>query len=387
MRKLALLFATLTGMASFAGCAVEPESVDTEAIGAVIQPIIGGVAASDYPEAAILNMRTPTGATYACTASLIAPKVVLTAGHCVDGMASFDVLVGTSTQKSTSAETFDWNERGATQVNPNHHDIGLVYLSNPVQLAAYPTLASAALANGASAVNVGRIHNGLTSSTWKATVTLGPGAAVGYPFDYSSKGVIEQGDSGGPVFQLGTHTIVAVNSGAGGGTQVLARVDLLLPWIQQKVAAHGGFAAPGAVDAGAPKPDAGVADSGAKAPDAGPAPAPAPVDAGTPAPTCTKEAEPNDTFAKAIPLGANVCGTFASATDVDNYTFTAPIGTTKLTLTGGAFTVGFVTNGNCLPVLTGQTAVTIAVSGAPKSICLTVVSPKRTLSAYTLVKQ
>ena len=95
----------------------------------------------------------------------------------------------------------------------------------------------------------------------------------------------------------------------------------------------------------------------------------------------------SDPGTRAFPVRSNIERTFASATDVDNYTFTAPIGTTKLTLTGGAFTVGFVTNGNCLPVLTGQTAVTIAVSGAPKSICLTVVSPKRTLSAYTLVKQ
>jgi hypothetical protein len=377
------LFVTLTGMASFAGCASESESVDTEAIGAVIQPIIGGVSASDYPEAAILNMRTATGATYACTASLIAPQVVLTAGHCVDGMASFDVFVGTSTQTSTSAETFDWNERGATLVNPNHHDIGLVYLSKPVQLAAYPTLASAALANGASAVNVGRIHNGLTSSTWKATVTLGPGASVGYPFDYASKGVIEQGDSGGPVFQLGTHDIVAVNSGAGGGTQVLARVDLLLAWIQQRVAAHGGFASSASSDAGAPKSDAGVADGGPTKPDA----AAPPADAGAQAPACTKEVEPNDTFVKANPLGANVCGTFGSASDVDYYTFTAPIGSTKLTLTGGVFTIGFVSNGACLPVISGQTAVSISVSGAPKGLCVAVTSPSRALNAYTLVKQ
>lgn len=383
MRKSALSFATLVALATFAGCTAEPEAVDTEAIGAVIQPIIGGVAASDYPEAAILNMRTAAGATYACTASVIAPKVVLTAGHCVDGMASFDVFVGNSTQTSTSAETFDWNERGATLVNPNHHDIGLVYLSTPVKLATYPTLASAALPNGASAVNVGRIHNGLTSSTWKATVTLGPGASVGYPFDYSSKGVIEQGDSGGPVFQLGTHTIVAVNSGAGGGTQVLARVDLLLAWIQQRVAANGGFASSGPSDAGAPNADAGVADSGTKPPDA----APPPVDAGTAAPSCTKEVEPNDTFAKASPLGANVCGSFASTSDVDYYTFTAPIGATKVTLVGGVFTIGFVSNGSCLPVIAGQTAVSISVSGAPKGICLAVTSPSRALATYTLTKQ
>ncbi len=384
MRRIALLLATFAGAAGSAGCEVESEAPKAEDIGAVIEPIIGGVPATEYPEAAILNMRTAAGANYACTASIIAPKVVLTAGHCVDGMSSFDVYVGTSTQRSTSAETFDWNERGATTVNPNHHDIGLVYLSTAVQLAAYPKLAAAPLANGALAVNVGRIHNGITSSTWKATVTLSPGASVGYPFDYASKGVIESGDSGGPVFALGTHTIVAVNSGAGGGTQVLARTDLLLAWIQQKVAARGGFAAPPPVDAGAPKTDGGVADSGAKAPEAGTTP----VDAGTTAPACTKEGEPNDTFAKAGPLGASTCGTFGTATDVDNYTFSAPIGTTKLTMTGGgSFSIGFVTGASCLPVLTRQTAVAITVSGAAKGVCVAASNPARALNAYTLVKQ
>ncbi len=384
MRRIPLLLAALAGVTGFAGCEAESEPPKAEDIGAVIEPIIGGVAATDYPEAAILNMRTAAGANYACTASIIAPKVVLTAGHCVDGMSSFDVYVGTSTQKSTSAETFDWNEHGATNVNPNHHDIGLVYLATAVKLATYPTLAAAPLASGASAVNVGRIHNGLTSSTWKATVALSPGASVGYPFDYSSKDVIESGDSGGPVFALGTHSIVAVNSGAGGGTQVLARTDLLLSWIQQKVAAHGGFALPPPVDAGAPKTDAGAADSGVKAPEAG---AP-PVDAGSTAPACTKEVEPNDTFAKAGPLGASTCGTFGTATDVDNYTFSAPIGTTKLTMTGGGvFSIGFVTSGSCLAVLTGQTAVAITVSGAAKAVCVAASNPARALNAYTLAKQ
>jgi hypothetical protein len=51
------------------------------------------------------------------------------------------------------------------------------------------------------------------------------------------------------------------------------------------------------------------------------------------------------------------------------------------------FTIGFVSNGACLPVISGQTAVSISVSGAPKGLCVAVTSPSRALNAYTLVKQ
>jgi hypothetical protein len=37
------------------------------------------------------------------------------------------------------------------------------------------------------------------------------------------------------VFQDGTHHIVAVNSGSGGGTQVLARTDLVASWISTTI--------------------------------------------------------------------------------------------------------------------------------------------------------
>jgi hypothetical protein len=88
---------------------------------------------------------------------------------------------------------------------------------------------------------------------------------------------------------------VAVNSGAGGGTEVLARVDLLRDWILGKVAAHGG---------------------------GGPTEPPPPGDP-PPAPGCSgpAESEPNDTFQTPNPLGASVCGRLGGADTQDWYTW------------------------------------------------------------------
>jgi hypothetical protein len=81
-------------------------------------------------------------------------------------------------------------------------------------------------------------------------VTVTSAASIGYPFDYQGNEIIEHGDSGGPVFVPGTHQLVAVNSGGGNGTEILARVDLLHDWIVQKIAANGGGGNSGSGGAG-----------------------------------------------------------------------------------------------------------------------------------------
>lgn len=332
---------------------------DTES---TIEPIIGGVAATDYPEAALLNMTSASGS-FACTASLVAPRVVLTAGHCIDGMSTWKVRIGTVTQTSTSAETYDWAENGASTVNPAHHDVGLVYLTTPVALAAYPTLASAGVPSGTQAVNVGRIKDGVyTSSLWKATVTLGPGSYYGYPFDYASPDVIQPGDSGGPVFQLGTHLLVAVNSGSGSGMQVLARVDLLHAWILARIASHGGLGTTTPPDAGVSPPDGG---SGG----------------------CVGETEPNDSFGKAGTLATKTCGALSTPSDADYFTFVASAGTTTIAISGvGRLMVGYVSSAGCLPMLTGQTGAVVKVSGGSKKLCVSVSSAEHATGSWVVTR-
>lgn len=149
---------------------------------------------------------------------------------------------------ATSGATYDWNATGESVV-PGEHDLGLVFLSSPIQLEAYPLLAQKPVAAGARVLNLGRIHGGQVSNSSlfvSKPVTITPGSSLGFPYDYAAVDRIEPGDSGGPDVLPGAapHTIVAVNSGGNRSTEVLARVDLLASWIAEQVSAHAAGAKP-----------------------------------------------------------------------------------------------------------------------------------------------
>ncbi len=281
------ILASAIGIVSCSGLGTDASNEPTDID---IEPIVGGTLASDYPEAVYVNIDIVNGRGYACSAALIAPRVVLTAGHCVDGHSRFEVYAGSSYRVSTSSATYDWAGESTTYVNPSHHDIGLIFLDTAVTLTSYPQLATSKIADGTTITNVGRVLDGsVRSSLYQASTVAYSAASIGYPYDYTSTDLIQPGDSGGPVFVAGTHKIVAVNSGAGSGIQVLARVDLLATWIGAQIAAHGGTgladsgcaAAAGCSDA---RPD-GNADGAASTPAADAGAQPSPTDAGANSPS------------------------------------------------------------------------------------------------------
>jgi len=299
--------ALMVSLCLLPACAAENDSPGVEeTVGEqVSQPIVNGTPASTYLEAALIDMNGTI-----CSGAIIAPRVALTAGHCVVGSSSFTVktpFAGNQTARGKSTWT-DYVDGGST-VNPNTLDVAVIVLDKPINLAFYPPIASAIQPNGTSAVNVGRIRNGTASFSQLfvgAAVTLRNAASSGYPKAYITSEIIQPGDSGGPVYvgSGASRSIVAVNSGAGGGTQVLARVDLAYAKIQQLIAANGG------------------SGGGTTTPPSPPPTTPPPA---TPPPsscTGTAEAEPNDSSNNANPLSGTRCGALASGSDIDWYTWT-----------------------------------------------------------------
>ena len=272
LASIVAVLALASGLpACLAAAESDPGLESSESTSESGRSIIGGTPATTYPEAVLVNMKVGGQVVSICSGSVIAPKVVLTAGHCVHGYTGWDIkapYAGGQTAWSTSAATYDWDNDGE-YVDPNQHDIGLVFLSKAITLSSYPKIASAPVPSGTKVINVGRIRDGVASYSalyQSAPIKVYPGASYGFPLDYAATEVIQSGDSGGPDFLPGPapHTIVAVNSGSGGGTEILARVDLLHGWIQEQIAAPGGMGGGGSSPTPAPTCSHGLCTEGAK---------------------------------------------------------------------------------------------------------------------------
>jgi hypothetical protein len=309
---LSLVALALTGGGA---CTANGEIEDFEGPSAPTDaPIIGGSPATAYPEAALVDMYQRASDSFPnsiCSGAVIAPRVVLTAGHCVAGIGKWRIKLpyaGNQSVFGSKGATFDWTGSSGQSVDPNQHDVGLVFLDSAVSLPAWPVVANAPVAFGSQVVNIGRIDNGRASNTALFVgpgVTVQDGARIGHRFAYYTNEVIQPGDSGGPDEVPGSspHKIVAVNSGGGSGRQVLARVDLVYSWIDGQVRANGGW-------------------PNASQPIQPPPPPPPP-------PACaSNEREPNDTHTAAGPLSGRTCGALVAG-EQDWFTWTSTASSTR----------------------------------------------------------
>jgi len=273
------------GLLLVVGCAANGSGTEEKLGESVSQPIVNGQNATSYLEAALVNMPGTI-----CSGAVIAPKVVLTAGHCVAGESTFNVVAPYANKQSANGVS-TWTEYTQTGefVNASKVDVAVIVLDKAIELASYPKLSQNGLGAGTKVVNVGRIDDGTASFSslfYGKEVTVSAGSSYGFPYSYITEEVIQPGDSGGPVYLAGSspRTIVAVNSGAGGGTQVLARVDLVYQKIQDIIAQTTGTAA-------------------------------------TPKCSGTAESEPNDDSSQPNALAGTACGALDPGTDVDWYSW------------------------------------------------------------------
>lgn len=187
---------------AMAGMLVASCSTSNERVSRATSAIQNAAAASGYPEAVLVNSF--------CSGVLLAPTVVLTAGHC---KATTYTVTAPNASNQTATSSHD---QSFFQGDPrSSHDVLLVFLDAPISITTYPTIASDAAAAGTEVVEIGRNENGqITGSLWESTDAvsiLGPGDDLGFPYNYEARPDVSQdGDSGGAIMKKGTHEIVAI---------------------------------------------------------------------------------------------------------------------------------------------------------------------------------
>ena len=116
----------LVGSLCLAACSARtPEGAESAE-----SAIVGGESASQYPEAVLINM--PHGT---CSGALVAPRVVLTAAHCIVGHGGWTVYAPYADEQYSDAnasDVFDYSAVGAV-LDPSHHDVGLLYLDHAIR--------------------------------------------------------------------------------------------------------------------------------------------------------------------------------------------------------------------------------------------------------------
>ena len=245
---ISFLFSLVSSLTVGGGAAASPPS-----------PIVGGtpVPAGRWPEVAAVLLRDG-----ACSGTLVAPDVVLTAGHCIEG-GPVEVVLDTVDYARTGGERIrvawsraypDWERR---------YDVGVVVLDRPAKVTPRPVAARctarAELVAGRSVTIAGfgltshggteassRLHQAsvsITDPSCTADPACTPSIAPEGEFVAGGQGVDSCfGDSGGPVYVAapgGPALLGLVSRGLSvpgppcGGGGVYVRADRVAAWIER----------------------------------------------------------------------------------------------------------------------------------------------------------
>jgi hypothetical protein len=193
-------------------------------------------------EAVVIDFYKDGKKSAACSGTLLAQNVVLTAAHCTSGSTSARVIAPNAGGKRVSVGRvyrFDWTPEDPTMDPARRNDIALLVLRKPIELPSYPKIEARACP-GCKVRLVGRTHGdggAREDVTESEQMRIARTLPAGRPLNlFVDRGI---SDSGGAVFRQApgkTRTLVGISVGRGQttGGGYIARLDnpLVHDWIR-----------------------------------------------------------------------------------------------------------------------------------------------------------